>query len=61
MQTINKFFRRWESDFKGSCLKQKTFTPLNRKGFFIIYELNTWLRGLNTYFILKDCLFGGVK
>ena len=25
------------------------------------YELDTWLRDLSSDFILKDCLFGGVK
>ena len=49
--------------FKGSCLKQKnaTFTPTNRINFFIVYELNTWSRDLNSHFSLKGCLFGGVK
>ena len=28
---------------------------------YIVYELNTWSRDLNTVFTLKDCLFGGVK
>ena len=48
--------------FKGSCLEQKnvTYTPPNRIIFFV-YELHTWSRDLNSYFTLKDCLFGGVK
>ena len=29
--------------------------------FFIVYELDTWSRDLNSDFTLKDCLFGGVK
>ena len=29
--------------------------------FFIVYELDTWSRDLNSDFILKDYLFGGVK
>ena len=29
--------------------------------FFIFYELDTWLRDLNSDFTLKDCLFGGVE
>ena len=29
--------------------------------FIIVYELDTWLRDLNSDFTLKDCLFGGVK
>ena len=28
---------------------------------FIVYELYTWPRYLNTDFTLKDCLFGFVK
>ena len=28
---------------------------------FIIYELDTWSRELNSDFNWKDCLFGGVK
>ena len=49
--------------FKGTCLKQKsaTCTLPNRINFFIIYELDIWLRDLNSEFTLKDCLFGGVK
>ena len=49
--------------FKGSCLKQKTttFTPPNIIIFFVVYELDTWSRDLNSDFTLKDCLFGGVK
>ena len=44
-------------EFKGSCLKQKdtTYTPPNRINFFIVYELDTWPRDLNSDFILKDC------
>ena len=42
--------------FKGSCLKL-LLTEL----FFIVYELDTWSRNLNSDFTLKDCLFGGVK
>ena len=46
--------------FKGNCLKQKnaTYTPPNR---IIVYELDTWLRDLNSDFNLKDCLYGSVK
>ena len=50
--------------FKGSCLKQEDktpFTPKNVVNIFIVYELNTWSRDLNTDFTLKDCLFGAVK
>ena len=28
---------------------------------FIVYELDTWSRDLNTDFTLKDCLSGAVK
>ena len=49
--------------FKGSCLKRKnvTCTPTNRTNFFIVYELDTWSRDLNSDFTLNDCWFGGVK
>ena len=49
--------------FKGSCLKQKnaTYAPPNIIYFFIVFELDTWSRDLNSDFTLKDCLFGGVK
>ena len=29
--------------------------------YFIVYELDSWSRDLNTDFTLGDCLFGGVK
>ena len=46
-----------------SSLKQKnlTFTPPNRINVFIVYELGTWSRDLNSDFTWKDCLFRGVK
>ena len=50
--------------FKGSYLKQEdkaAFTPNNVVNLFIIYELDTWSRDLNTNFILKDCLLRAVK
>ena len=58
--------------FKRNCLKQKkkkkkkkkknaTFTPANRINLFIVYDLDTWSRDLNSNFTLKDCFFGGVK
>ena len=49
--------------FKGSCLKQKipTFTSLNIIASFIVHELDTWPRGLNSDFTLKDWLFESVK
>lgn len=50
-------------EFKGRCLKQNkvTFTPRNLVTLSIVYELDTWSRGLNTDFTLTDCLFGTVK
>ena len=49
--------------FKARRLNQRntTFTPSNIIIYFIIYELDTWSRELNSDFNLKDCLFGGVK
>ena len=50
--------------FKGSCLKLKkhaTYTPPNTIFFFIIYELDTWSRDLNSDFTSKDCLLGDFK
>ena len=29
--------------------------------FFNVYELDRWSKDVNAEFILKDCLFGGVK
>ena len=42
--------------FTGSCLKQDkvTFTPRKAVNQFIVQELDTWSRDLNTDFILKD-------
>ena len=50
--------------FKRSCLKQEDkapFTPKNVVHLFIVYEVDTCSRDLNTDFNLKDCLFGSVK
>ena len=49
--------------FKESCLKQKrcAFTPQNICKYKYIYKLNTWSLDLNSDFIIKDCLCGGVK
>ena len=50
--------------FKGTCLKQEykaPFTPKNVLNFFIVYELGTWPRDLDSTFSLRGCLFGGVK
>ena len=48
---------------KGSCLEQKnaTFILPNRINVFIVFELNTCSRDINTDLTLKDCLIGGVK
>ena len=49
--------------FEGSCLKQDT-TPITRNdgvSLYIVYKLDAWSRGLNTGFILKNCLFGDVE
>ena len=50
--------------FKGSCLKQEdksTFTPSIVVNLFLVYELDTWSRDLNTDFTLKKCLFRILK
>ena len=50
--------------FKGSCLKQEDkadFTPKNVVNLFIVYELDTWSRDLDTDFTLKNCVFGSVR
>ena len=58
---MNNFTVRLE--FQESCLKQDkvTFTLNNVVDLFTAYELDTCLRGLNTDFTLKNCLFGAVK
>ena len=67
---VGVFLQKWsgiiqnsEYDFRFSCLKQYkvTFTPRNVAHLFIAYELDTWLRDLNSGFTLKDCLFEAVK
>ena len=49
--------------FKGGRLKQKNAicTPPNRINFYIVYELDSWPRDLDSEFTLKSWLFGGVK
>ena len=45
--------------FKGTYLTQEdkaAFTPKNVVNLFIVYKLDTWSQGLNTEFILEDCL-----
>ena len=48
---------------KGSCLKQKksNFYSSKCNNCFIVYELDTWSRDLNSVFTSKYLLFGGVK
>ena len=47
---------RFLKKLNWSCLKQDkaTFTPLNKVHLFIVYELDTWSKDLNTNFILKS-------
>ena len=50
--------------FEGNCLEQEdkaTFTSNIVVNFFIIYELDSWPRYLNTDFTVEGCLFGVVK
>ena len=50
--------------FKGSDLEEENkaaFTPKNVVIFFIVYELDTWSRDINTDFTLKNCFFGSEK
>ena len=49
--------------FNGSCLKQgkSTFIPKNVVNLFVVYELYTWSRDLNTDFTLKTCFLGAVS
>ena len=49
--------------FKGNYLKQKRapYTPKNVVNLFIIYELDTWSRDLDTDFTLASCFFGAVN
>ena len=49
--------------FIRSCLKQKAkaaFSPQNMVNLFLVYELETWSRDLNTDFTLKKYLFGAL-
>ena len=48
--------------FKGSCFKKSaTSTPPKRINVFIVCELDTGSRDLNSKFTLKDCLFRGIE
>ena len=47
-----------------SCNKRigaKSFNHRNVVNLFIVYELDTWSRDINTDLNLSDCLFGSVK
>ena len=48
-------------NFNGHCLINTIYTPKKVKNISISYILNPWLRNLNTYFTLYNCLFGSVK
>ena len=41
--------------------KKSNFYSSKCNKFFIVYELDTWSRDLNSDFTLKDCIFGGVN
>ena len=60
-----KWYRYWIFGLvlKGSCSKKKKeiYTPVNGIIVFIVYELDTTSRDLNTGFTLKDCFLVGVK
>ena len=63
-QTIKWYkYSKFCLKLNGSCLKGKnaSYTPPNRINVFIIYELDSWLRDLDSDFTLRSCLFGGVK
>ena len=49
--------------FNGICLKQKIISFLHKNvvNLYISYKLDTWLKDLNTYFTLGNCLFGAIK
>ena len=50
-------------EFKESCLEQDMATSICRNvvNFFVVYELDTWKRALNTKYALGDCLFRAAK
>lgn len=48
--------------FEGSCLKQNIISFSHRTvNLFIVYELNTWSRDLNTDFKLDEYLVGAIE
>ena len=58
--TANDQFKKVR--FKGICLKSEhMFFHNNVVTLYISYESDAWLRDLNTYFALDNCLFGAVK
>ena len=49
-------------NFCRHCLMKKKFTiPKKVINLYISYTLTAWLRNLDTYFPLDNCLFGSVK
>ena len=49
-------------NFNGHCLINNNISiPKKVIKLYTSYIINQWLRNLNTYFILKNCLFGSVK
>ena len=55
--------KRIAAKLKRNCLIQDniSFTHRNPTNLFVVYELDTWSRGLNTGCRLGDCLFWTVK
>ena len=51
-----------EIDFYGHCLINNNISiPKNVINLYISYTLKWWLRNLNTYYTLNNCLFGSVS
>ena len=49
-------------NFNGHCLINNNISiPKKVIKLYTSYIINQWLRNLNTYFIIKNCLFGSVK
>ena len=46
--------------FNGHCLINNIYIPKKGRNLYIFYTLTPWLRTLNTYFTLNNCLFGSV-
>ena len=63
LKIVLKNNSRIRLEFKRSFLKQDkvTFNSNSVLNIFIVYELDTWLRDLNTDFTLKDRLLGSLK